>query len=119
VSLRGVILLAGLMFGGCQAMAQPLPAVMVKADAPEMEQLRAALARAMGRASVQLGPGDPTQSSSIAVLPRPPGPQEGNSTAMPTIFRLETEGGACFVAREGGGARERVDGVQCRAAARQ
>lgn len=99
-------------------MAQPVPAVLVKADPAAMDSLRAALAKAVGKASVELGPGDPTQSPEIAVLPRRPGPLEGNSTAMPTMFRLETEDGACFVVREDGGARERVEGVSCRPAAK-
>ena len=82
-----------------------------------MERVKAALAKAMGRAHVELGPGDPTRSPEISVLPRPPGPQEDRSLAKPTIFRLEIEGGSCFVARTDTGARERVEGVECREAA--
>jgi hypothetical protein len=98
-------------------LAKPVPAVLVKNDEASMAGLKGALAKAMGQANVTLGAGDPTQTPSIAVLPRPPGPLEGNSPAMPTIFRLEMEGQACFVTREDGGVRQRVDGVACKAAA--
>src|SRR5262249_25600614 len=103
------MLLGALILAGCQTAA--VPAVRDSADPAAMQRLQAALAKSMGRASVQLGPSDLTQSPVISVLPRPPGPLEGNSPAMPTMFRLELVDGACFVVREDGGARERVDGV--------
>jgi hypothetical protein len=109
---------AMLAAGACQSTVQidPKPAVLVKADAATMDHLKAALAKAMGRAQVELGPGDPTKSSEISVLPRPPSPAEGNSLAKPTIFRLETDGASCFVTRTDTGAREKADGVECKAA---
>ena len=112
--LSGAVLAAG----ACQSTAQPAakPAVLMKADAATMGRLKAALAKAMGRAQVELGPGDPTKSPEISVLPRPPGPAEDRSLAKPTIFRLEIEGDACFVARADTGTREKIDGVECRAA---
>ncbi len=101
---------------GCQSLESPVPAVLASADADTMAKLKAALATAMGQAHVELGPGDPTRSSTLSVLPRPPGPPEDRSLAMPTIFRLEIEGGGCFVVREDGGARARIEGVACRPA---
>lgn len=100
--------------GACQSMAAP--AVLTKADPPAMERLKATLAKAMGRPSIELGPGDPTQNSVISVLPRPLAPQEDRSLAKPTIFRLEIEGGACVLVREDTAARIPLDGVECRAA---
>jgi hypothetical protein len=82
-----------------------------------MARLKAALANAMGRSQIELGPGDPTQSSVLSVLPLPPGPLEDRSLAKPTIFRLEIEGRACILVREDTGARISLDGVSCRAAA--
>ncbi len=107
---------SAMAMSGCQSMADPAPAVLTTADPAAMENLKAALARAMGQASVQLGPGDPTQSPTISVLPRPLGPPEDRSLALPTIFRLEIAGGECFVVRQDGGAREKVDGVTCKRA---
>lgn len=105
---------AGAALAACQSMA--VPAVLTSADPEAIARLKAALASAMGQAQVELGPGDPTQTSTLSVLPRPPGPPEDRSLAMPTIFRLETENGACFVVREEGGARTQVDGAQCKPA---
>jgi hypothetical protein len=109
---------AMLASGACQSTDQTdlKPAVVVKADAQTMDHLKAALAKAMGRAQVELGPGDPTKSSEISVLPRPLGPAEDRSLSKPTIFRLETDGSSCFVTRTDNGAREKVDGVECKAA---
>ncbi|MFT3724179.1 MAG: hypothetical protein QM773_11380 [Hyphomonadaceae bacterium] len=101
---------------GCQSLGSPVPAVLASADADTMAKLKTALATAMGQAHVELGPGDPTRSSTLSVLPRPPGPPEDRSLAIPTIFRLEMEAGACFVVREDGGARARIEGVACRPA---
>lgn len=114
-----LVLLAGAtLFGACQSTAQPAPAVLANSEPATMERLKTALARAMGQPQVQLGPGDPVQTSVLSVLPRPPGPYEDRSLARPTIFRLEISSGACFVVRDDTGARERIDGVECRPAAR-
>jgi hypothetical protein len=102
--------------GACQSMAAP--AVLTRADPPAMERLKAALAKAMGRTYIELGPGDPTQTSVISVLPLPLAPQEDRSLARPTIFRLEIEGSACILVREETSARIPLDGVECRAAQR-
>jgi hypothetical protein len=108
--------LAALLAGACQT-AVAAPAVLTHADPATMSRLRATLAQAVGRAQVELGPGDPTQSSVLSVLPPPPGPLEGRSLAKPTIFRLEIEGETCVLVRADTGAHIRLAGVDCRAAA--
>src|SRR5262245_48532890 len=113
---RAAFILAAVLtpaLGACQSMA--VPAVLTKADPPAMERLKAAPANALGRAPIELGPGDPTQTSLISVLPPPPGPQEDRSLALPTNFRLELEKGACVAVREDNAARYPLDGVECRA----
>jgi hypothetical protein len=102
--------------GACQSMAAP--AVLTKADPPAMEALKATLAKAMGRSRIDLGPGDPTQTSVISVLPLPLAPQEDRSLAKPTIFHLEIEGANCVLVRQDTGARIPLDGVECKAAQR-
>lgn len=107
------------VFAGCcqSAPAQEgSPAVLTKADEATMERLTAALVKEMGRSPLQFGPGDPTRSPTISVLPLPPGPLEDRSLAKPTIFRLEIEGGSCVLVREDTGARIALEGVECRAA---
>ena len=112
--LGGAILMSAALCGACQAMAAP--AVLTSADPAAMDRLKAALGKAMGRTKIELGPGDPTQTSVLSVLPLPPGPQEDRSLAKPTIFRLEIEGQTCILVREDTGARIAADGVDCRAA---
>ncbi len=113
---RSIPILLAATAAACQSMS--VPAVMTRADPPAMESLKAALAKAMGRTPIDLGPGDPTQTSVISVLPLPLSPYEDRSLARPTTFRLELEDGACVLVRENDGARALLDGVQCRAAQR-
>jgi hypothetical protein len=112
--LSAVILLAAALAGACKSTAAP--AVLAQADEAAMGRLKAALAKAMGQAEVQLGPGDPTQSSVVSVLPLPPGPLEDRSLAKPTVFRLAIEGETCFLVRGDTGERIPLEGVDCRAA---
>lgn len=115
--ISAMIVLSAVFAGCCQSVpAAAGPAVLVRGDAADMARLRAALEKEMGRSPVEFGPGDPTQTSTISVLPLPPGPLEDRSLAKPTIFRLEIEGDACVLVREDTGARIPVEGVECRAA---
>lgn len=107
---------SAILIGACTSLRAPAPAVLASGDPATLSALRAALAQAMGQAQVELGPGDPTQSPIISVLPRPPGPLEDRSLALPTIFLLETQNGQCFLVREEGGARTRIEGVFCKPA---
>jgi hypothetical protein len=104
------------VFAGCCQSVPAAPAVLTQADEAAMGRIKATLAKEMGRSDIQLGPGDPTQTSTLSVLPLPPGPLEDRSLAKPTIFRLEIEGKACVLVREDTGARIPLDGVDCRAA---
>ncbi len=116
---RGRILSAAtgaIILAGCHSLGGPAPALLTSNDAATMARLEAALADAMGQAHVVLGPGDPTQSPNVSVLPQPPGPLEDRSLVLPTRFRLEIEWGRCFVVREDGGVRKRIEGVGCRPA---
>jgi hypothetical protein len=111
------IFLSAALAGACQSTAAAAtPAVLTQADAATMTRLKAALAKAMGRSPIELGPGDPTQSPVISVLPLPPGPLEDRSLAKPTIFRLEIEGQTCVLVRDDTDARIPLDGVDCRPA---
>lgn len=112
-----LVLLAALLAGACQT-AGAAPAVLTHADPGTMSHLKATLATAMGRPKIELGPGDPTQSPVLSVLPPSPGPLEDRTLAKPTIFRLEIEGGTCVLVREDTGARIPLTGIDCRAVAR-
>ena len=113
------LLLTAVLAAACQSAAEPepAPAVLMHADPGTMIRLRSTLAKAVGRSQVELGPGDPTQSSVLSVLPVPPGPLEDRSLAKPTLFRLEILGGVCALVREDTGARIPLKGVDCRAVA--
>jgi hypothetical protein len=111
------IIVSAVLAGACQLTAPPVPAVLANADDAAMARLRATLAKAMGRSPVELGPGDPAQSSVLSVLPLPPGPLEDRSLAKPTIFRLELQSETCVLVREDTGARYMLEDVACRAAA--
>lgn len=107
--------IAALIAAACQ-IGPPVPAVLTRADDATMTSLKSTLAQAMGRSSVELGPGDLTKSSTISVLPLPPGPAEDRSLATPTTFRLETVAGDCHVVREDTHQLYRLEGVACRKA---
>ncbi len=103
--------------GCCQSVPEAAqPAVLTEAGAATMARVRAALEKEMGRAPIQLGPGDLAQSSVVSVLPLPPGRLEDRSLAKPTIFRLEIEDGACVLVRDDTRARIALEGVACRSA---
>jgi hypothetical protein len=113
IGLAPAILLAAAL-GACQSMSAP--AVLTSGDPAALDRLKAALGKAMGRTRIDLGPGDPTQTSTISILPLQLIPQDDRSLARPTIFRLEIENGACILIREDTGQRYPADGVDCRAA---
>lgn len=114
--IRASAPLLGLMFGACQSVAAPVPAVLLKDDPAALASLKAALVQAVGRADVQLGAGDPAESPVISVLPPRLAGFDDRSPAMPAMFRLEIEGGACFVVGEDNGSRVKLDGQVCRPA---
>ena len=106
----------GMLVGACQSVAgAPQPALLMQGDGAGLDRLKAALAKEMGRASVDLGPSDPMRSSTISVLPVPGGPLNDRDMALPTLFRLESDGKVCALVREETGRRIALDGVACRA----
>ena len=109
-------ILGFVVFAGCCQSLPAKPAVLMQDDDAAMARLKAALAKEMGRSEIHLGPGDPTQTSTLSVLPLPPGPLEDRSLAKPTIFRLEIEGETCLLVREDTGARITLEGIGCRPA---
>lgn len=108
-----VSMLAGV--GACQS--SPQPATLVDASPETLSALTGVLAAAVDRAQVQLGPGDLTKESVISVLPPRPGPLEGNSPAMPTIFDIVLVEGECFVQERQSGERFPLTGIACTPAA--
>lgn len=92
---------AALITAACQTIpATPVPALLIPGDTQSAASLMAALEKEMGRSPLNLGPSDPTRSSTLSVLPVPPGPLEDRSLAMPTTFRLELTGATCGLVRE-------------------
>ena len=79
-----------------------------------MGEIKTVLAGAMDRASVELGPGDLTQSSVITVLPPRLGAHETYSLATQTQFDLVKQGEDCFLIRRDTGDAYALDGVVCK-----
>lgn len=105
----------GLLAAACQSGGgAPQPALLIQDDSAGMERLKAALETEMGRRPIDLGPSDPVRSSVISVLPVPAGPLNDRDLALPTTFRLESDGRTCALVREETGHRIALDGVTCR-----
>ena len=118
--MRRALGVIALLAGACQSGAgAQTPALLMQGDGWALEQLRAVLAKEMGRTAIDLGPSDPTRSSVISVLPVPAGPRNDRDMALPTLFRLELDGRTCSLVREETGVRRVLDGVACRAASAQ
>ena len=98
----------------CQSHQEAVPAALSYADDETMGALRGTLADALGRANVEIGPGDLTATSQIAVLPPPLGPGEDRSPATPVYFDLKTANGDCFVVRQDSGETFALKEVRCR-----
>lgn len=105
-----------LLLSACQTSSVREPATLVSADEMTLARIKEVLAGAVGRADIHLGAGDLTASSTITVLPPPPGPNETNSPAMPVSFDLETNGRDCFLVQRDSGKSYRLHDVPCEAA---
>lgn len=101
------------LLGACQSAGADMNAVLESADAASMADIRATLARAMGKASVELGPEDLTRGSSISVLPPPLSSREDRSLVTPTIFDLVLRGDACFLVRRDTGEAFALKDARC------
>jgi hypothetical protein len=104
-----------LALAACQSAEPARYAVLERADEASIAQIKSALAAMMGTATIALGPSDPTQSSNISVLPRPLGPHDDRSTALPTQFDLMLRGTDCILVRRGTHDERALPGVACRA----
>lgn len=117
--MRGLpaLCVAVLGLAACSTTGNPpqRPATLAEASPAALEALSRELSAIIGEGRVRLGPSDPSRDPVIVVLPPPPGPYEGNSTAMPRYFELMTDGKACFVRDRKTGALHPLAGVACRA----
>jgi hypothetical protein len=98
---------------GCATNSTATAARLTTPNAMTIAKVRAVLATAIGRPRFELGPEDLETSSSISVLPPPLGPLETRSLAVPKVFDIKVQNGACIlVAREDGKVYP-MDGVGC------
>ena len=84
-------------------------------DAATRSAVIAALATAVGRARIELGPTNDAETSVISVLPPKPGPYEMNSTARPISFDIAQRDGHCVAVRHDTGAEYDLPDVTCKA----
>ncbi len=113
-SLAGAVVLASSL-GACQTLAgSPSSASVDLGDPATRAAVTSALAAAVGRARIELGPVNDAETSVVSVLPPRPGPYETNSTALPVRFDIETRDGACVAVRRDTGAAYDLPGVKCR-----
>ena len=96
----------------CQS--SPQPATLTDASPETVAAVTGVLAAAVDRAEIQLGPGDMTTDSVISVLPPRPGPLEGNSPAVPTIFDIVLMDGDCYVQERESGEMFPLTGIGCK-----
>lgn len=96
----------------CQA--EPKPAVLEDMSPETMAVVTGVLAGAVGRARIEIGPGDLTADPAISVLPPPAGPLEGNNPALPSLFDIVLMDGDCYVMAREGGEMYLLADVQCR-----
>ncbi len=108
--MKRALILVALSLSACQTLAADGKAAVDMTDARTRAQVAEALARAVGRAHVELGPSDGTV---VTVLPPPIGPYETNSPAMPIRFDIEKRGEACVAVRHDAGRAYPLPGVTC------
>lgn len=106
-------ILGAFVLAGCQLTEAQAPAVLDSVDAGTMTELKAVLATAMKTASVEIGPGDVTQTSTISVLPPRLSPLEGRSPARPVQFDIVKKGTKCAVIRRDTGEAFALHGITC------
>lgn len=118
LSLKATFLgaLAVLGLGACQSQAVSQPAVLDAGDIESLARLKSAVAKAMGKARIEFGPGDLTTSSEIAALPPRSGPFESHSLALPTYFDLAMKNGDCVIVSRKTGEAFEAPKVLCKPA---
>lgn len=104
-----------LSLGGCVTNSAPdQPAVLNDMDEANTTALKSALAEAMGRANIKLGPQADGPLTQVTVLPPPRGKHEMNSTALPTHFDVVTNGTDCWLVRQDTRQTFPAPGVMCK-----
>ncbi|GAB5459663.1 MAG: hypothetical protein Hens3KO_26930 [Henriciella sp.] len=91
------------------------PAVLLSTDTETMIELKATIGQALGRARIELGPGDLTTTSTVSVLPPPLGEFETHSLAKPVLFNLSKKGRTCRLTHQQTGEVFVLDKVTCQA----
>ena len=110
------ILSVSLLVGVSACQGTPKPAVLTDTSPETMATVTGVLAAAVDRAQIELGAGDPTRDTFVSVLPPPPGPMEGNSPALPSVFDIILMDGDCYVQDRTTGTMYPLTGVECRSA---
>ena len=111
--LLTISLSAALALSACQTTAGSVRASVDLGDPTTRAALESALGRAVGRAQVTLGPSQSDMTSSVTVLPPPPGPHETRSLAMPVTFDIVSEDGRCVAIRRDTKDVYNLPGVNC------
>ena len=111
--------LTALITSACHttAQAKPVPAVLKTSDEPSMQALKSVLAKAMNTSKVELGASDPTNTSTISVLPKSVigiRGQDYANFALPTQFDLMMEGSSCYLVKQGTETKIMLEDVACR-----
>lgn len=106
---------AAASLSACQTGGAPTPATLAAADPQTIAVVKQTLAMALDRARIELGPGDPTKTPSLSVLPPPLSSGEDRSMARPTHFDIVLKGARCFIVRRETGREYALDGVSCTA----
>lgn len=114
VSLALVIIGAGAQAACQMTSGAARPAVLLSTDAETMDEVKATLGRALGRARIELGPGDLTKTSTVSVLPPPLGEFETHSLAKPVLFDLSKKGKACRLTHQQTGEIFVLNSVTCK-----
>ncbi len=111
-----IVLLMTLGLASCQSLpaTADVAATINLADPATRSAVTTALAGAVGRAHVELGPTDADDATTLTVLPPPPGPLETHSLALPTRFDIVAHGGQCLAVRHDTGASWPLPGVSCK-----
>lgn len=117
-SIAALALSLPLILSACQTLAGSQVATVDLGDTATRAAVTSALAQAVNRAHVELGPTDADETSVLTVLPPPLSPLETNSTAVPIRFDIVRRGGKCFAVRSDTKAAYELPGVHCNAVAR-
>ncbi|ESQ74244.1 hypothetical protein ABAC402_14860 [Asticcacaulis sp. AC402] len=87
------------------------PATVDLGDSDTRAAVTSALAKAVGKARIELGASD---GAVVTVLPPPLGPHETHSTAQPIRFDIVLEDGQCLAIRRDTQRAWPMPGVTCR-----